>query len=125
MDKDAFMQQVSDMRQQGASIRGIASQLGVHPGRVQRAVAKLSSPGTGTSNHNVSQVDQESVFVGREEELALLWRMLDESIAELSHDIIKNIKHKNMNTFIIFFFKLLILIFLIAYSPLIQYFSIN
>jgi hypothetical protein len=76
-----FTQQVSELRQQGTSIRCIASKLGVHPSRVQRAIAKLYPPGTGISDHNVSDVDQESTFIGREEELALLRRKLDEAVA--------------------------------------------
>lgn len=88
MEKDAFMQQVSNLRQKGTSIRGIASNLGVSPGRVQKAVVKLVSPQARTSGSKLFRDNQESVFVGREVELALLRKTLDETAAGRGHIVL-------------------------------------
>ncbi len=69
MDRGQFLESVRGLRLEGKSIRAVASELGVHPSRVQRALKALSQkrqdrparpPGSLTG----------TVFVGRQQEMS-------------------------------------------------------
>jgi DNA-binding CsgD family transcriptional regulator len=76
MKMDTFIEQVGSLRERGVSIRAIASELGVHPSRVQRAVAKLHHPLPDTKPCEVVGRDGKSIFVGREREMVILQQTL-------------------------------------------------
>jgi transcriptional regulator with AAA-type ATPase domain len=76
-----FSEQVWYLRQQGTSIRAIASQLGVHPSRVQRAVARLPSLGPDAGDPDDVRSHQGSAFVGRELEMSVLRQALHDAAA--------------------------------------------
>ena len=77
MERDILLKQIRTLRQQDKSIRAIASQLKVHPSKVQRVVAKLSQ-------REVHKPVQKDVFVGRERELAELRDALYETMLSRS-----------------------------------------
>ncbi|MBN1188804.1 MAG: AAA family ATPase [Dehalococcoidales bacterium] len=76
MNTYSLIEHVQKLRRQGKSIRGIAAQLGLHPSKIQRLIAKIpdtSSPGTSGG--------LKGDFVGREQEIAVLQDALHTSIS--------------------------------------------
>jgi len=72
MSQDKFLENVRNLRNEGKSIRAVASELSVHPSRVQRALKALArTPTDGAANR---------VFVGRHQEMEGLRASLDEVV---------------------------------------------
>ena len=80
MDREHFLQQVEHLREQGKSIRTIATALGVNRGRVERAI-KISAlqQRYRSSQHDESR--QSGLFVGRQREMDTLRTTLDDALS--------------------------------------------
>ena len=80
MDRGQFLESVRGLREEGNSIRAVASELGVHPSRVQRALKVLSQ------KRQDKPVDpagssMSAGFVGRQQEMSELSAALDNALA--------------------------------------------
>ena len=74
-----FLGQVKVLREQGLSIRVIAAELSVHKGRVERAL-KLVAPRQDPDKLGPRTDPTNRIFVGRQQELAVLKAALEESL---------------------------------------------
>ncbi len=86
MERQLLLNGVHVLRKEGKSIRAIASELGVHPSRVQRALKSLDQalaeehfPTSGTSS-SLSRPEA-SVFVGRQGEMGVLTTALANALS--------------------------------------------
>jgi predicted ATPase len=86
MDRESLVEQVRHLRQEGQSIRSIASQLAIHPSRVQRMLKSLGHRVIPSSDFLIDQwVPQPNrgaeVFVGRHREMGQLQSALEDAIS--------------------------------------------
>jgi DNA-binding CsgD family transcriptional regulator/tetratricopeptide (TPR) repeat protein len=86
MDRQHLLESVRKLREAGNSIRGIASELGVHPGRVQRALKSSndelrSGPDVESTQTNISRRAEVNTFVGRQREMGELQSALRDSLS--------------------------------------------
>ena len=77
MNREEFQEQVTKLRDKGATIRSIAAELGVHRSRVERALKSLSS----AEKSKQFGVSPPGMFVGREHEMRELVSALDQALS--------------------------------------------
>ena len=66
MDRNQFLESVSRLREGGKSIRAVASELGVHPSRVQRAL-KVLAQRCRDEPVALTSILRSTAFVGRQQ----------------------------------------------------------
>jgi hypothetical protein len=81
MDRQSLLQQLYRLRREDKSIRAIASELGVHPSRVQRALRSLDQSVTPLGQRLPLSWPKQGIFVGRQRELAQLTGALGDTLA--------------------------------------------
>jgi hypothetical protein len=81
MDRQSLLQQLYRLRREGKSIRAIASELGVHPSRVQRALRSLDQSVTPLGQRLPLLWPKQGIFVGRQRELDQLTGALGDTLA--------------------------------------------
>jgi hypothetical protein len=86
MDRESRVDQVHRLRQEGRSIRAIASELGLHPSKVQRVLKALGQRAGPNLNSLMEQWAPQfhrgtGVFVGRQREMEELREALEDALS--------------------------------------------
>ena len=81
MDQGQFLENVRNLREEGKSIRAVASELRVHPSRVQRALNVIAQRRQ-EKRVRPARISRDTVFVGRQQEMSYLESALADSLSE-------------------------------------------